>query len=209
MSKISEVLLGSVTPFQLLAGKLLGVVGRLVAAGVRLPRGRRSTRSLRLGRADLIDPALIALVPAVPRLRGADVRIDLPRARLGVLRPEGRAEHAAAGDDARACSRTSRRSSCMRAPDSTLAVGMSFVPDDDAVRDDAADGRCRRARRSGRSRSSVAILVAIDAALRLGGRPHLPRRPADAGQGAEPAGAVEMGQEIVLGARQVPVPTRR
>ena len=47
MSKISEVLLGSVTPFQLLAGKLVGVVARVAAADARLPRSAASTRCCR------------------------------------------------------------------------------------------------------------------------------------------------------------------
>jgi ABC-2 type transport system permease protein len=55
MSKISEVLLGSVTPFQLLAGKLLGVVGvSLLLALVYFGGGVYAVTSL--GRFDLIDP---------------------------------------------------------------------------------------------------------------------------------------------------------
>ena len=59
MSKISEVLLGSVTPFQLLAGKLLGVVGvSLLLSLVYFGGGIYIVLSM--GRADLIDPRLIA-----------------------------------------------------------------------------------------------------------------------------------------------------
>jgi ABC-2 type transport system permease protein len=55
MSKISEVLLGSVTPFQLLAGKLLGVVGvSLLLALVYFGGGVYAVVSL--GRFDLINP---------------------------------------------------------------------------------------------------------------------------------------------------------
>ncbi len=58
MSKISEVLLGSVTPFQLLAGKLLGVVAvSLVLTVVYLIGGIYALISF--GRPDLIDPVLI------------------------------------------------------------------------------------------------------------------------------------------------------
>jgi ABC-2 type transport system permease protein len=58
MSKISEVLLGSVTPFQLLAGKLLGVVAvSILLTVVYLVGGIYSLISF--GRADLIDPAII------------------------------------------------------------------------------------------------------------------------------------------------------
>jgi ABC-2 type transport system permease protein len=59
MSKISEVLLGSVTPFQLLFGKLLGVVGvSLLLALVYFGGGIYAVLSL--GRTDLIDARLIA-----------------------------------------------------------------------------------------------------------------------------------------------------
>jgi len=59
MGKISEVLLGSVTPFQLLAGKLLGVVAlSVVLAVIYLIGGIYALVSF--GRPDLIDPSLIA-----------------------------------------------------------------------------------------------------------------------------------------------------
>jgi ABC-2 type transport system permease protein len=59
MSKISEVLLGSVTPFQLLAGKLLGIVAvSLLLAFVYLAGGAYAL--VTFGRPDLIDPALVA-----------------------------------------------------------------------------------------------------------------------------------------------------
>jgi ABC-type Na+ efflux pump permease subunit len=58
MSKISEVLLGSVSAFQLLAGKLLGVVGVSLALSiVYLSGGIYAVYSF--GRSDLVDPALI------------------------------------------------------------------------------------------------------------------------------------------------------
>jgi ABC-2 type transport system permease protein len=58
MSKISEVLLGSVTPFQLLAGKLAGVVAvSLLLTLVYLVGGIYALMSF--GRLDLIDPILI------------------------------------------------------------------------------------------------------------------------------------------------------
>ena len=58
MSKISEVLLGSVSPFQLLAGKLLGVVGvSLLLALVYFLGGIYAV--VQLGRPDLINPVII------------------------------------------------------------------------------------------------------------------------------------------------------
>jgi ABC-2 type transport system permease protein len=59
MSKISEVLLGSITAFELLAGKLLGVVGvSLLLTSVYFVGGIYIV--LTLGRPDLIDPGLLA-----------------------------------------------------------------------------------------------------------------------------------------------------
>ncbi len=59
MSKISEVLLGSVTPFQLLSGKLLGVVGvSLTLTLVYAVGGIYALLSF--GRPELIDPGLMA-----------------------------------------------------------------------------------------------------------------------------------------------------
>jgi len=59
MSKIAEVLLGSVTPFQLLAGKLLGTVAvSLTLTFVYLAGGIYALFSS--GRWDLLDPTLIA-----------------------------------------------------------------------------------------------------------------------------------------------------
>ncbi len=58
MSKISEVMLGSVTPFQLMAGKLLGVVGvSLLLTTVYLLGGFYVVFSS--GRWDLLNPAVI------------------------------------------------------------------------------------------------------------------------------------------------------
>ena len=58
ISKISEVLLGSVTPVELLTGKLLGVVGvSLLLTAVYLVGGIYAVVSM--GRPDLIDPVII------------------------------------------------------------------------------------------------------------------------------------------------------
>jgi len=58
MSKISEVLLGSVTPFQLLMGKLVGVVTiSLLLALVYIGGGLWAVLSI--GRIELIDPVLL------------------------------------------------------------------------------------------------------------------------------------------------------
>jgi len=58
MSKISEVLLGSVTPFQLMAGKLLGIVSvSFLLSFVYLGGGVYAL--LQMGRPDLINPVLV------------------------------------------------------------------------------------------------------------------------------------------------------
>ena len=126
MSKISEVLLGSVSPFQLLSGKLLGVVGvSLLLALVYFSGGTYA--ALRTGRQDLINPALIAwflvflvcaalmfgsiflaLGSACSDLKDAQSMLQ-PAMILVILAYLGSFV-------------------VMRAPDSPLAVGMSFFP---------------------------------------------------------------------------------
>ena len=126
MSKISEVLLGSVSPFQLLAGKLLGVVAvSFLLALVYFGGG--GFAALRLGRPDLIDPVLIfwflvflacaalmfgsiflALGSACSDLKDAQSMLQ-PAMVLVLLAYLGSFV-------------------VMRAPESPLAVGMSFFP---------------------------------------------------------------------------------
>jgi len=126
MSKISEVLLGSVTPFQLLSGKLLGVVGvSLLLALVYFSGGIYAVISF--GRADLINPVLIgwfllflvcaalmfgsiflALGSACSDLKDAQSMLQ-PAMVLVLLAYLG-------------------SFIVMRAPESKLAVGMSFFP---------------------------------------------------------------------------------
>ena len=126
MSKISEVLLGSVSPFQLLAGKLLGVVAvSFLLALVYFGGG--GFAALRLGRPDLVDPILIlwflvflacaalmfgsiflALGSACSDLKDAQSMLQ-PAMILVLLAYLGSFV-------------------VMRAPESPLAVGMSFFP---------------------------------------------------------------------------------
>jgi ABC-2 type transport system permease protein len=126
MSKISEVLLGSVSPFQLLAGKLLGVVAvSLLLALVYFSGGTYA--AIRTGRQDLINPVLIAwflvflvcaalmfgsiflaLGSACSDLKDAQSMLQ-PAMILVILAYLGSFV-------------------VMRAPESPLAVGMSFFP---------------------------------------------------------------------------------
>jgi ABC-2 type transport system permease protein len=126
MSKINEVLLGSVTPFQLLMGKLLGVGAvALLLALVYFTGGMYMV--FEMGRFDLINIALVAwfllflvcaaltygsiflaLGSACSDLRDAQSLLQ-PAMILVVLAYIGSFV-------------------VMRAPDSTLAVAMSFIP---------------------------------------------------------------------------------
>ena len=189
MSKISEVLLGSVTPFQLLAGKLVGVVAvSLLLTLVYLVGGIYALLSF--GRLDLIDPVLIgwflvfmvcaalmfgaiflAIGSACSDLKDSQSMVQ-PAMMLIIL--------------AYLASFV-----VMRAPESGIVRGPVDVPDDYAVRDDAAAGDAARTP----ALAGARVGGAADGGhrgCRLGGRPHLPRRPADAGQAAEHPGAAEM-----------------
>jgi len=126
MSKINEVLLGSVSAFQILMGKLLGVVAvTLVLAFVYLGGGAYAMLSL--GRTDVIDPVLLgwflvfllcaslmfgsvfqALSSACADLKDAQSMLQPAMMTLIV----------------------SYLSSFLviRAPESPLAIGLSFVP---------------------------------------------------------------------------------
>jgi ABC-2 type transport system permease protein len=126
MSKISEVLLGSVTPFQLLSGKLLGVVGvSLLLAMVYFGGGVYAVISI--GRLDLINPwamtwfvvfmvcaslmfgsIFLALGSACSDLKDAQSMLQ-PAMVLVLLAYLG-------------------SFIVMRNPDNALAVGMSFFP---------------------------------------------------------------------------------
>jgi len=126
MSKINEVLLGSLTPFQLLMGKLLGVGGvALLLAFVYFIGGIFMVAQI--GRLDLIDVSLVgwfllflicatltygsmflALGSACSDIRDAQSLLQ-PATILVVLAYIGSFV-------------------VMRAPDSALAVAMSFVP---------------------------------------------------------------------------------
>jgi hypothetical protein len=192
ISKISEVLLGSVTPVELLTGKLLGVVGvSLLLTLVYLVGGIYAVIS---PDARSHHPRAHRLVPAVPGVRLADVRVDLPRHWIGVLEPQGFTEHDSARDDADhpRLPRIVRRDARARIGPGR---GNVAVPDDCAVRDGAATGAATgTAALAGAPVSRAGGRV--DRRDHLGGRPDLPRRPADAGQAAEPSRASEVGVAI-------------
>jgi ABC-2 type transport system permease protein len=126
MSKISEVLLGSVTPVQLLLGKLLGVVAvSLLLTFVYLAGGIYALLSF--GRVDLVDPVLIgwflvylvcaALMFGAVFLAVGSACSDLKDSQ-SMVQP------------AMMLILLAYLASfvVMQAPDSALAVGLSFVP---------------------------------------------------------------------------------
>jgi hypothetical protein len=97
MSRISEVLIGSITPFELMMGKLLGSVAVSLLLAVDL-HGRRHGRgaALRLRRR-ITSPTSAWL--CVFLLDGVvHVRLDLHHHRRRLLGSEGRAGHDDAGD---------------------------------------------------------------------------------------------------------------
>ena len=98
--RIAEVLLGSVTPFQLMAGKLLGVVGvSLTMAAVYLGGGY--VVAARYGVADMLSPGADRLVRRVPGAGAADLRVAVHRRRGGGRGHQGHADAADAGDAGR------------------------------------------------------------------------------------------------------------
>ena len=97
--RIAEVLLGCISPFELMLGKLLGVVAisltisSVYIAGAAFLAGT-------FGLAGLISPALIVWFVDLLDPRDPDVRLALHGRRRGGERSEGDAVLADAGDDA-------------------------------------------------------------------------------------------------------------
>ena len=126
MSKISEVLLGSVTPFQLLAGKLLGVVGvSLLLALVYFGGGVYAVMSI--GRFDLIDPwamAWFVVFMICASLMFGSIFLALGSACSDLKDAQSMLQPAMV----LVLAAYLGSFVVMRAPDSTLSVGLSFFP---------------------------------------------------------------------------------
>ena len=97
MSRISEVLIGSVTPFELMMGKLIGSVAVSLLLAAIYMVGRHCSWRSHYGYGDAIHAGRPRLVAALPGPRRLHLRLDVHRHRRGVQRPQGRAGH----DDAR------------------------------------------------------------------------------------------------------------
>ena len=101
MSRISEVLMGAITPFQLMMGKLIGSVGvSVLLAAIYIAGGLVVAQVLGRLR-ERRDAGRARLVHVVPRDGRADLRLDLHRDRRGVQRSQGHPEHGHPGDGAR------------------------------------------------------------------------------------------------------------
>jgi ABC-2 type transport system permease protein len=126
MTKISEVLLGSVTAFQLLMGKLLGIVAvSFVLAFVYLAGGVYAVVSL--GRVDVINPALIGwflLFLVCASLMFGSIFQALSSACSDLKDAQSMLQPAMMVLIAAYVSSFV----VVRAPDSALAVALSFVP---------------------------------------------------------------------------------
>ena len=189
MSKISEVLLGSITPFELMMGKLLGNVGIAMLLAALYVGGGYAVASY-YGYADIVSPSLmmalgVFLVPGDHALR-----VALHGRRRGVQRAQGRPVADDAGHapvdvpDVRLAGRAQE-------PVEPARRGAGALPAGQPVPDADANGPAARA--------PVLASRALDRALhpdvsllRLGRRQDLPHRAAHARQGPElpRAGAV-------------------
>src|SRR5262249_18341933 len=127
------------------------------------------------------ESGFAAVVRDVPGAGGADVRVAVHRHRGGVYGDEGDAKPAVAGDAAGVATAVHHGQRAARAERSG-GGGDVVLPVRDADADARADGGAAGhplvAAGGGHSGG-----VADDGAVRLGGGAHLPRRPADAGQG--------------------------
>ena len=182
MSRISEVLLGSVTPFELMMGKLLGNAGIAMLLAALYVGGGFAVAAYH-GYADVVSPGLIAALVFF---------LILAILLYGSL-------YMAVGS---ACSELKDAQSLMmpvmllsmfpmfvwtavlKNPSSPLSVGHVALPAGQPVPDADADGPAAGPARLA-SRPLGRAHHADRAGQRLGGRQDLPHRPADAGQGPQ------------------------
>ena len=98
MSRISEVLLGSVTPFELMLGKLLASTSVSAVMTLVYLTGA-AWMAHRWGYLDAVEPRMIAWFVFFLLLSVLIYGVDVHRDRIGVQRPARRAEPDDAGDD--------------------------------------------------------------------------------------------------------------
>ncbi len=99
MSRISEVLLGSVTPFELMMGKLLGNAGIAMVLAALYVGGGFAVAAY-YGYANVISPGLIAALVLFLCPRDPALRLALHGRGRGVQRAQGRPVPDDAGDAA-------------------------------------------------------------------------------------------------------------
>ena len=98
MSRISEVMLGSVDSFELMMGKLIGNVGvALVLAAIYVAGGFATAAYY--GYADVVSPAALLALAFFVVVAVVLLRLALHGRRRGVQRAEGRPVADDAGDD--------------------------------------------------------------------------------------------------------------
>ena len=97
MSRISEVLLGSLTPFELMMGKLLGNAGIAMLLAALYVGGGFAVAAYH-GYANVVSPGLIAALVLLPDPGDPALRLALHGRGLGVQRAEGRPVADDAGD---------------------------------------------------------------------------------------------------------------
>ena len=100
MSRISEVMLGSVDPFHLMMGKLIGNVGDGAGAGGDLHRRRAAWWPRTTATPTAVTPAMARLVSLFLPMAVVIYRLDLHRHRGGVQRAQGRPALMMPGDAA-------------------------------------------------------------------------------------------------------------
>ena len=127
MQRIAEVLLGSVPPFELMLGKLLGMVGVSLTIGGGLPGRRRTGRRTTTASPSTCPPALLAwflVFLALAVLMYGSLFIAVGAA---CTRHEGDAEPALPVM-LLACCRCSCWATCCSEPNGTVATALSFFP---------------------------------------------------------------------------------
>ena len=128
MSRISEVLLGSVTPFELMMGKLLGNAGiAMLLAALYVGGGYRRRGVLRLCRRR-VSPGLIAALARLPAPGDPALRLALHGRGLGLQRAEGCPVADDAGDAAVDAADRSSGRRCSRTRRARCRSGMSLFP---------------------------------------------------------------------------------
>ena len=199
MSRISEVLMGSLTPFQLMVGKLVGSVSVSVLLATIYVAGGLITARYYGGYTNTVTASLLAWFLALSGDVDSDVRGRVHRRRRGVLRPEGLPGHDDPGHDAPDGPDVSLVPGAPRPRRHDVDIAVARA-DRSAVPDDAANlarpgpagmADCSRGRIDGGNHRRDD----------LGGGENLPHRLADAGQDRDTRRDDALGSRSVVSPR--------